>query len=124
MLDNIRSRRRINEKGGKPHMSHNEDKPVRLDHEDDRSTDSAVSSYSSHRHPLRRLKYFPVGDTSLSLGLSRRRLPQVAIPTTISILSGLLSTPGLMRADRSLSEPMVKGTTFRVQGVLEIAYPG
>jgi len=49
-------------------------------HEDDRSTDSAVSSYSSHRHPLRRLKYFPVGDTSLSLGLSRRRLPQVRIP--------------------------------------------
>ena len=74
MLDNIRSRQRINEKGGKPHMPHNEDKPVRLDHEDDRSTDSAVSSYSSHRHPLRRLKYFPVGDTSLSLGLSRRRL--------------------------------------------------
>ena len=28
-------------------------------------------------------KYFPVGDTSLSLGLSRKRLPQVR-PTTIT----------------------------------------
>ena len=74
--------------------------------------------------PASPLKDFPGGDTSLSLGLSHRRRPQVAIPITISILSGLLSTPGLMRADRSLSEPMVKGTTFRVQGVLEIAYPG
>jgi len=74
--------------------------------------------------PASPLKDFPVGDTFLSLGLSHRRRPQVAIPITISILPGLLSTPGLMRADRSLSEPMVKGTTFRVQGVLEIAYPG
>ncbi len=35
---------------------------------------------------------FPVGDTSLSLGLSRRRLPQVRPLTMPSILKGLLST--------------------------------
>jgi hypothetical protein len=80
--------------------------------------------WRSHQQPLHTSKNFPVGDTSLSLGFSRTRLPQVAIPTTISILSGLLSTPGLMTADRSLREPTTKGTTFRVQGLMVIAFPG
>jgi hypothetical protein len=47
-----------------------------------RSHDSAASSsrpYGSHQQPPRPSKNFPVGNTSLSLGLSRRRQPQVRL---------------------------------------------
>ncbi len=94
------------------------------DHRNDRSRDAAASSYGSQQQQSRPPNHFPAGDTSLSLGLSRTRLPQVSIPIMVSILSGLLSTPCLRVADRSWCDPTVKGTAFRVHLLLGIASLG
>jgi hypothetical protein len=56
------------------------------DQRNDRSGDSVAKSHRSHQQPPRPPRNFPVGDTSLSLGLSRQRLPQVAIPVMPPIL--------------------------------------
>ena len=56
-----------------------------------RSTDN--TSRTAHHVWLNKAEcVFPVGDTSLSLGLSRMRLPQVRPLRMTSILKGLLST--------------------------------